>query len=515
MTRINRRDFLKLSASALGGAALASVLRPFDGARGGGTRPNIVVLVLDSMSAPNLSLHGYVRPTTPNLARIAERAVVYHSHYSAGNFTTSGVASMLTGLYPWAHRAIGFRGLVERGLADQNIFGLLGDSYYCFGHTQNSLCGLLLSQFADDLDERVNASSFAYLQNVKAIEEDLPRDQLMATYGFREFLGAHQAKPASLLLGYYNLASMVATQTGKTPSYPLGPPTTLYTNFNLEDVFAGVMEALLELAKTHAPFFAYSHLYPPHSPYRPRRDFLKLFWGDGVKFPSKPNHPLSESRQSAENLDILRRDYDAYLADVDQEVGLFVRGLNQAGLLDSTYLIITSDHGELFERSEVGHGSPLMYEAVLKIPLLVLPPGKTERRDVYSPTSNVDLLPTLLSIAGREIPSHIEGRLLPGLGGKEDADRSVYSVFAKENSSFLPLTKAVASIVKGTDKLIYYRGYPGYDEKFELYRLAEDPDELRDLAADDPVTAKRLRDELLDTWNTAEHSYQNRRGIKP
>ncbi len=111
MHRISRRDFLKTSAALVASATFAGASRILSSADSQAvTKPNILVFVFDAMSAQNLSLYGYGRRTTPNLEKFAERASVYHRHYSAGNFTTSGTASMLTGLYPWTHRAINYRG---------------------------------------------------------------------------------------------------------------------------------------------------------------------------------------------------------------------------------------------------------------------------------------------------------------------------------------------------------------------------------------------------------------------
>ena len=149
---ISRRDFLKLSALAAG-SGLSGAARVLSANHLQDTaKPNILIFVFDAMSARHLSLYGYPRRTTPNLEKFAERASVYHTHYSAGNFTTSGTASMLTGLYPWTHRAINYRGMVDRSLADRNLFHLMGNEYTRFAFTQNLWADILLSQFETDLD---------------------------------------------------------------------------------------------------------------------------------------------------------------------------------------------------------------------------------------------------------------------------------------------------------------------------------------------------------------------------
>jgi arylsulfatase A-like enzyme len=117
----------------------------------------------------------------------------------------------------------------------------------------------------------------------------------------------------------------------------------------------------------------------------------------------------------------------------------------------------------MFERGLHGHSTPLLYDPVVHSPLLISVPGKQSRTDIYSPTNNVDIVPTLLSLAGREIPDWCEGNLLPGLGGKEDFERSTFSMDAKENSSFAPIKKATIAMRKGKYKMIYYTGYEEKD----------------------------------------------------
>jgi len=119
MAHISRRDFLKMAAAAPAALAFSQMIAP---GPLGTNSPNIIVLVFDAMSADNLSLYGYRRKTTPNFERLAQRSTVYHSHYSAGSFTIPGTASLLTGLYPWTHRAINEEGQVAPAFVENNIF---------------------------------------------------------------------------------------------------------------------------------------------------------------------------------------------------------------------------------------------------------------------------------------------------------------------------------------------------------------------------------------------------------
>ena len=515
MSQLSRRDILKLSAALLGGAAL-STFKPLSNlARqlDKGARPNFIVLVLDAMSARNLSALGYGRPTTPALERFASQSTVYHNHYAGGNFTTPGTSTLLTGLYPWTHRAIDISGMVSRSVEKNNIFALLGSEYTRVAFTQNQLAYILLGQFSPDVDQLMSRTSFILRQNVPMPEEKFTNDPSVAYYAFNDFLNASEfyVNPASVSLGLIDMLSFKHAEIKSAPGYPRGYPYNYHTYFRIEDVLAGLAGFLRGLDANPSPFFTYFHLLPPHEPYNPRREFIDPFLQDGFTVPAKPHHPLATFSRDDEKLSRLRLVYDSFISNIDYELDRFIRALEKHGVLDSSYLIITSDHGELFERGEYGHGTALVYDPVAHVPLMIHAPGQTTRRDVHTLTSNTDLLPTILSLAGREIPSLVEGRLLPGLGGEEDSDRSVFTVFAKENSAFLPLNKSVMSMRKDDHQLLYYRGYPGYDDRAELYHLGEDPEELRDLSSDDSVTTARMKEELLDLANTADAPYRRKK----
>jgi arylsulfatase A-like enzyme len=193
----------------------------------------------------------------------------------------------------------------------------------------------------------------------------------------------------------------------------------------------------------------------------------------------------------------MRRQYDEYIAYADSEFARLYDFMAQAGLLDNTYVVLTSDHGEMFERGIKGHNTPVLYEPLVHIPLLISKPGQRQREDAYTPTSCVDLLPTLLHVTGRAIPDWCEGEVLPTFGNQAaDGERSIFSIEAKENPKHAPLTKGTIALIRGRYKLIHYFGYDGYENEYELYDLVNDPEEMENLYLSRKSIAADLRREL-------------------
>jgi arylsulfatase A-like enzyme len=151
-----------------------------------------------------------------------------------------------------------------------------------------------------------------------------------------------------------------------------------------------------------------------------------------------------------------------------------------------------------------------MYTPVTHIPLLISAPGQETRVDFHSLTSNLDLLPTLLHIAGKETPTWAEGRLLPGFGGNEQDARSIFSMVAKDNPAFRPIARATFALIKGAHELFHFTGYAGHADSYELYNLQDDPHELHDLFAKDITIASQMKDELLEAVTTANRNFQTK-----
>ena len=493
MSKLDRRDFLKIASlvsltvglSSLDPEMLSSRPPQVSG------KPNVIIMVFDAMTARNLSLYGYHRKTTPNLEKFAERATVYHAHHSAGNFTTPGTASLLTGMYPWTHRAINISGLIKRDLAERNIFNLFGKEYHRLAYSQNLYPNHFFNQFYPAIDTLVPATAFSQVSQVVA--EYLPQDKEASSRAYDEFLFGDGNPPASLVFGLAErLLFRRQEYAAQDQDYPNGLPRTAeYPIFyKLKDVIDGVISTILKL---DSPFLAYFHLFSPHAPYRPTRQFIDRF-NDNWHPIRKPDHRFGANISNG-LLWARRKNYDEDIANVDAEFGRLVNQLDEQGILQNSYLVLTSDHGECFERGQDSHLTPLLYESLIHIPLMISAPGQTTKVEITSPTNSIDILPTLLHLTGHDIPEWCEGTLLPGFGGKYDPERVTFTIEAKTNPAFAALKKATLAMQKGKYKLINYIGYESQDS-FELYDLEDDPEEMVDLYNTQTDLAQRLTTEL-------------------
>ena len=505
MSKFSRRDFLKLAALTPAALSFSKFAYPKLSIKSHQNldAPNVIFIVFDTMSAYHLSVYNYIRKTTPNLERFAKRANIYNAHYSAGNFTIPGTSSMLTGMYPWEHRAMHLSGQIARELTSRNIFELIGNQYHRFAFSQNIWATNLLSQFRSAIDELLPSSSFSERSLVAS--EFFPDDTNNAHQILDNTLFDFVDSPGSLIFG---IAQRLFFENGKNfkKEFPRGvpQPRNYPLSYKLENLFNGIMDTIDGLP---APFFSYLHVFSPHAPYRARRDFIGIF-DDGWMQPEKPEHVFTEG-EDYETIEQNRVWYNEYIANVDFEFGRLIDHLEETGILDTSYVVVTSDHGELLERGVKGHVTSLLYEPLMRVPLIISSPGQTERKDINAPTSSIDLLPTLLHLTKRDIPEWAEGKLLPGLDGVEDYERKIYMLDAKSSSAFAKLSTFSISLRKGKHKIIMYRGYDAYNggDVFELYDLEKDPEEIDDLYTKHPARAGELKEQLIKKVDEINKAY--------
>jgi len=500
---INRRSFLKviglspllLLASQLSLEGDKSTVQYQE-------KPNILILVLDALSARNMSLYGYNRQTTPKLEEFAEQATIYHRHYASGNFTSPGTASLLTGVYPWNHRAFHLQAQTIDKYSRLNLFSLLSSDYFSFAYTHNSYAYILLQQFQTYIDDLVKMSDLA-LFSANYADLWFNRDYRIANEA--EQILNHSKRVHSNSLYLTLLERQKRKERSKSINknhikpYPRG-----VTNCSVEEnihslcytLEEGVDWLITRCTQQPNPFLGYIHFLPPHAPYNASKKFAYRF-EDNWKPIKKKQHFCSGSHKQG-LININRRHYDQSVAYTDSEVDRLLNSLDEYGVLDKTYIIITSDHGEMFERGIIGHQTPTLFEPIIHIPLIIREPGQKTRQDIYVSTNSVDLVPTILQIAGLPSQSWIEGQVLPSNEASiKNYDRPIFVIEAKQNPKVGELKEATIAMIKEQHKLVYYRGYENYDEIFEYYNLEKDPEELEDMFSDSNPIVKDLKDELM------------------
>ncbi len=342
-----------------------------------------------------------------------------------------------------------------------------------FPHTRSSTSSLFTGQYPDT-------------HGVIAMEGELSNDftleQAMRSAGF-ETAFISTSVVASPVMGIGDDFDYVSARTRG----PGGVGRTGTTRRNPGEVLAELPKWLDE--RKGKRFYAYIHFLQPHQPYNAPEEMQQLFanskppnlWQGGFVYPEikraftkKPKMP---ARKNA-NL------YDANLRYGDSGVGELEKILAERNLLDNTLLIITSDHGEAFgEHGYLGHREGL-YDEHVHIPLVIrFPGGKTPVGRVRALSETVDILPTILDLFALPIPSTVQGKsLLPLIIGER---RAVHDfVFARAEGtpeSYLVRDQHWAMILFKGGKLQ------------ALYDLEKDPWQTRNVIAEQPKEAERIR----------------------
>jgi len=504
---LTRRDFLKVAGMYSASAALPAYFLKSDRPVSNKNKPNFLIIVFDAWSASNMSLYGYGRTTTPHLDRLAEKAIVYHNHYAGGNFTTPGTASLLTGTLPWSHRAYILNDTVHKSYAKRSVFHAFED-YQRIAYTHNPIANTLLRQFMTGLDDYIPMRDF-FLESNTLVDTLFSDDHDIATVSWNRALkqrddGFSYSLFFSQIYDFFKKDKLEKLENSAS-EFPRGLPNyDGIAYFTLEDGVDGVVHVL---DNNPQPFLGYFHFLPPHNPFKTRMDFNNTFSNDGYMPPDKPNH-LFIGDSNKTNILKKRRLYDEFILYVDSEFARLYKRLEAAGVLDNTYLILTSDHGEMFERGILGHMTPSLHQPVINIPLVIFPPGQNTRVDVRSTTSAIDLLPTLKQIADREIPAWSEGSVLAPFSPESNDEIFALQVEAVDKEK--RISNATVMMVAGQYKLNWYFGYDELSENgelVELYDLNADPEELVNLfQSKSEIAEMMLRSTKLKLEEKVNHS---------
>lgn len=432
------------------------------------TRPNIILVVLDSVRQDHLSCYGYFRQTTPNIDRIAGEGIQCTRAYATSCWTLPSHASLFTGLYPSQHRAdFDTRYLDPRHPTIASYLKSLGYETICI------TCNGFISRDTN-------------LANGFDICVDVER--------LRGGAGSLRGKVIRYLHRLY--------RDWRHPDRGAQRATQLALNW-------------LDRSNHDKPFFLFLNFMDCHLPYRLRSPMRYRFTepGNRRRVDTVPQDPfaymagkISLTEQDFGDLQTL---YDGGLFYLDYQVGLIEARLRRLGLDEHTILIVTSDHGESFgERGLADHQYGL-YEHLLAVPLILRLPGREMAGRVHHGfVQLVDIFPTLTDILdGKE-----GGGPVPEFAGtslfaqpQRDVVLAEYLVpnlraFRRRYPKFDVSRYDVALRAIRTER---YKLIRRADGGLELFDLHDDPRERVNLATSRPDLVSRLTarlEEQLGDW---------------
>lgn len=478
-------------------AATPSITRRIRIAREGsrpmppGGAPNVLLIVLDTVAAGHLSLYGYGRPTSTTLKEIADMGIRFDAALASCSWTLPSHAAMFTGR--WQHElSVGWLTPLDgahptlaeflggRGYATA---GFIANTSYC---ASDSGLGRGFTVYEDYIFPNYTALKIAVLGN-------------------------------RLLRGLSSIVTFLETR----PALASWQPRVQRFWRSLVDdrkhaaaVNRELLGWLRRRPQPDRPFFAFLNYSDAHTPYELPPGRSHRF---GVARPDERQRELIAHWADLDKDRLVRSDlpfvvdaYDDCIADLDEQIGKLIDELRRRGVLERTWLVIASDHGESFgEHPGVFcHGTSL-YQTELHVPLLIVPPGGAARGQVVKETVSLrDLPATIVDMLGLG-----EGSPFPGTSLARYWDRAR----PQGPSAPAPPDSALAELVPGDAR--YRDGY-GLPLKTwpmgalkagewsyirtegkvreELFRLSTDPREERDLArnpASRPVL-ERMRDAM-------------------
>ncbi|MEM7582151.1 MAG: sulfatase [Acidobacteriota bacterium] len=451
---------IRLSATAARPETVALWGAPTLRHAGFGDGPQAVVVFLaDTLRSDHLEAWGHDRETAPTLARLASEGVRFENAVAQGTWTKVSVSSILTSLYPATNGVI-------------------------------------------DLNDRVSASETTLAEAFRAA-------------GYATF--ATSSVPFS--------GQLTNLHQGVEVLYESGATSNDGQDFRSKTAKVWVDHYLAWLDRHRdVPTFALVHAMDPHSPFRPEAPYDTM-WADPQaaerfeahseqlrphiedpllrRFMAPSAAELAAAGVDAEDFVAIEKDwYDGSIRGMDAELARLLEGLEATGVADRSVLAFIADHGEEFlEHGRHWHGMTV-YGEVANVPMVFWGQGVPRGRVVPSVVQNLDIMPTLLDLAGIEIPERAQGRsLVPLMNGEGDARPLPAFIEHRTRDFDQPDEFNSFAVVAGRWKLVWNVDPPADVAEFELFDRQVSLLDVENVAQEQPEVVAQLAEEL-SRWRT-------------
>jgi arylsulfatase A-like enzyme len=407
---------------------------------------NVVLLTIDTMRKDVLGCYGSGLNLTPNLDELANKSIVYTNHISAGPYTQASFPAILTSSY-----------FLEFGkpkkLSDRRII-------------------------ISEVVRRGGLTTAAFHSN----------PYISAYFGWNR--------------GWDEFYDSMKDQVSQTVPYIKGN----LVNQKAADWLEGYTKA-----DNYNPFFLWIHYMDVHEPYVPLPKYIGKVDSSIDLTPQQMMELfkevlLSRDTSNPEKVELLKKLYQAHIAEVDDYTGQLIKILGQFGLQKDTVLIVTTDHGDEFgEHGGLSHDGKF-YSELINVPLMIFDPQIAQGRVIDNIVSGVDIAPTICSLFGLTGASNWHGQsLLPT--DKYESKGVFGEAVGKLTHKIQPTDRPIHFYQEGILRI----SHRIEGDLWQLYDLQADPAEKNNLIDVHPQAEpmkKKLRQQI-NWWNIAsEPVYQ-------
>lgn len=481
-----------------------------------GKRRNILVLMTDQQRFDSLRCYGNSNAITPNLDRLAANGTLFTTCYVQNPICSPSRATYATGLYPRNH------GLWANGVTLPADLPLLSRQLANAGYD----CGMAgkqhLAPCADIIEEPRLDDGYRVYKWSHGPNHRSPRNAYYA------WLQEHHPDIYRSAVAERPIKSSEHGNVSKSAA-PLDtvPVEAHYTHWIAQETIEFIEDAARPAG---TPFYFMANFFDPHHPFGAPEAFRSLFdarrlpkpVGSAEELESKPAVQRAYHRKSYagvapgfadythEEVQEVVACYYAMVSLIDAEVGRIVETLEGQGLLKDTLIVFTSDHGEMLGDHALLLKGPMLYEPVVRVPLILHQPGVVPAGNrVERIVQTVDLPTTIMAAAGIPESMPTQGDDLMRLAGDPKAPWRDWGLCEYRDSGHANRPPVHTTMLRHANhKLVVWHGDPATARARdgELYDLAADPNELVNLYHDGrhAVTRERLTSMLLDVMCATE-----------
>lgn len=517
---------LVLTAAVLVGLAMAAAWlpepSPYRAKRRDGP-PNFLLIGSDTLRSDRLGAAGYHRTLTPHIDRLAARGVHFSDCYVPCARTAPSLVSLFSGCWPHTH------GIRDNYISDEETrltVPMLPELLKARGYRTAAVsdwCGSDLAKFPFGFDD-----------------QDFPTDQWNLKFFLRQ--GPKDLRLFLSLFCHNRLGKHLLPEVHYLAGVPIN-----------RQVGRDARHTLRRLAQREEPFLLNVFMATTHPPFGSEHPYYTRFAdpayvGESKFVMARLTDPWEILRRQADPKESFKLDqvidlYDGCVTGFDDQVGKFLAYLEACDLHHNTVVAVYSDHGfEFFEHGTWGQGNSAIGDVSARIPLVLAGPGLPAGRTVRQIVRSIDLAPTLLDLAGHDIPDAMEGTSLRPCLAEQEATLDLPAF----NETGLWLTrlpiipeghlgypnlmellevadKATGTlgirptyrdrVVQAKDRMVRVGRWKltyepmGDGPRYRLFDLESDPECHKDVAGAHPAVTEELK-ALLQAWLDADPAYR-------